>query len=69
MSYQPSLATVLVGPSGGSGQPWPRRPGHPRGVAEAKGRDMMIDRFTELLGVPPAAGRRDAIRPANGAKP
>ena len=43
---------VPIGPRGGSGQ----RPGvdeifPPEAVAEAKGRDMMVDRFAQLLGV------------------
>jgi NADH dehydrogenase FAD-containing subunit len=71
-SYQPSSPAIIVpvGPSGGSGQlPGRADLATPERVAEAKGRDMMIDRFTELLGAPPAAGRRDVTRPANGAKP
>jgi apoptosis-inducing factor 2 len=52
--YQPSPPGIIVpiGPERGSGQ----RPGSddlvaPEVVAQAKGRDMMVDRFAELLGV------------------
>jgi apoptosis-inducing factor 2 len=53
-SYEPSPPSIIVpiGPQGGSGQ----RAGTDdlvtaEFVAQAKGRDMMIDRFVELLGV------------------
>ena len=44
---------VPIGPEGGSGQ----RPGReellpPEMVAELKGRDMMVARYAEMLGVP-----------------
>lgn len=53
----PPAIIVPIGPQGGSGQ----RPGSddlvtPQAVAEAKGRDMMVGRFTELLGVTSPAG-------------
>jgi apoptosis-inducing factor 2 len=49
----PPGIVVPIGPEGGSGQ----RPGveellPPEMVAQLKGRDMMVDRFAELLGVP-----------------
>jgi NADH dehydrogenase FAD-containing subunit len=52
----PAGIVVPIGPEGGSGQ----RPGSedllpPAVVAELKGRDMMVARFAELLGVPPAS--------------
>jgi NADH dehydrogenase FAD-containing subunit len=51
----PASIVVPIGPEGGSGQ----RPGSedllpPAMVAELKGRDMMVARFAELLGVPPS---------------
>jgi NADH dehydrogenase FAD-containing subunit len=53
-SYEPSPLSIIVpiGPEGGSGQ----RAGSDdllpaEFIAQAKGRDMMIDRFAELLGV------------------
>jgi NADH dehydrogenase FAD-containing subunit len=56
--YEPAPAGIVVpiGPEGGSGQ----RPGAedllpPVTVAELKGRDMMVARFAEMLGVPPAS--------------
>ena len=62
-SYQPLPPGIIVpiGPLGGSGQ----RPGtedliSADVVSQLKGRDMMVDRFTELFGVtalPAAAGR------------
>ncbi len=62
--YQPSPAAIIVpvGPSGGSGQlPGRADLATPERVAEVKGRDLMVGRFTELLGVPPqAAAARDA---------
>lgn len=55
--YEPAPAGIVVpiGPEGGSGQ----RPGvaellPPEMVAQLKGRDMMVGRFAELLGVPAA---------------
>jgi NADH dehydrogenase FAD-containing subunit len=58
-THQPSAPAIIVpvGPGGGSGQ----RPGSddlvsPEVVAEVKGRDMMVDRFAELLGVTGPAG-------------
>jgi apoptosis-inducing factor 2 len=57
----PPAIIVPIGPQGGSGQ----RPGSddlvtPEVVAQAKGRDMMVDRFTELLGVTSPAGPQGA---------
>ena len=54
----PASIVVPIGPEGGSGQ----RPGSedllpPAMVAELKGRDMMVARFAEMLGVPPAQRR------------
>jgi hypothetical protein len=53
---------VPIGPEGGSGQlPGSDDLATPERVAQAKGRDMMIDRFTELLGVTaPAADVGDS---------
>jgi NADH dehydrogenase FAD-containing subunit len=53
----PPAIIVPIGPGGGSGQ----RPGvdeliTSEFVAEAKGRDMMVDRFAEMLGVTGQAG-------------
>ena len=52
--YQPPPASIIVpiGPDGGAGQ----RAGledlvPPETVAELKGRDMMVHRFAELLGL------------------
>jgi apoptosis-inducing factor 2 len=52
--YQPAPPAIIVpiGPQSGSGQ----RPGmdefvSSEAVAQAKGRDLMVDRFTELLGL------------------
>ncbi len=50
-----------IGPEGGSGQ----RPGvedllPPEMVAQLKGRDMMVGRFAELLGVPAAGPAGEA---------
>jgi hypothetical protein len=59
---------VPIGPEGGSGQ----RPGTedllpPDMVAELKGRDMMVARFAELLGLPPAsAGATAGDGPTEG---
>ena len=52
----PASIVVPIGPEGGSGQ----RHGTedllpPVMVAELKGRDMMVGRFAEMLGVPPAS--------------
>jgi hypothetical protein len=52
----PASIVVPIGPEGGSGQ----RPGTedllpPVMVAELKGRDMMVARFAEMLGLPPAS--------------
>ncbi len=59
----PAGIVVPIGPEGGSGQ----RPGAEdllpsATVAELKGRDMMVGRFAEMLGVPPAS----AGAPAGG---
>jgi NADH dehydrogenase FAD-containing subunit len=73
-SYQPSPPAIIVpiGPDGGSGQ----RSGtddlvSADVVAQLKGRDMMVDRFTELFGVtgvPAAAGKAAAAsKPADAA--
>ena len=58
-TYQPSPPSIIVpiGPQGGSGQ----RAGSDdlvaaEFVAQAKGRDMMVGRFTELLGITSEAG-------------
>jgi apoptosis-inducing factor 2 len=55
-TYQPTAPSIIVpiGPQGGSGQ----RAGSDdlvaaEVVAQAKGRDMMVDRFADLLGVSP----------------
>jgi apoptosis-inducing factor 2 len=60
-SYQPAPPGIIVpiGPEGGSGQ----RPGSddlvtPEVVAEAKGRDMMVERFAEMLGTAVPAAER-----------
>jgi apoptosis-inducing factor 2 len=53
-SYQPSPPVIIVpiGPEGGSGQlPGSDDLATPERVAQAKGRDMMVGRFTELLGI------------------
>lgn len=59
--YQPSSPAIIVpiGPEGGSGQ----RPGRDdlvtaEFVAQAKGREMMVERFAELLGVTAPAGQK-----------
>jgi NADH dehydrogenase FAD-containing subunit len=61
--YEPAPAGIVVpiGPEGGSGQ----RPGSEdllpaEVVAQVKGRDMMVDRFAEMLGVPAAGLAGDA---------
>jgi hypothetical protein len=61
--YEPAPAGIVVpiGPEGGSGQ----RPGSEdllpaEVVAQVKGRDMMVDRFAEMLGVPAADPAGDA---------
>jgi apoptosis-inducing factor 2 len=61
MPYRPSPPGIIVpiGPERGSGQ----RPGSdelvaPEFVAQAKGRDMMVERFVELLGVAAPAGQK-----------
>jgi NADH dehydrogenase FAD-containing subunit len=63
--YEPAPAGIVVpiGPEGGSGQ----RPGSEdllpaEVVAQVKGRDMMVERFAEMLGVP-------AADPAGGTPP
>ena len=59
-SYQssPPVIIVPIGPDGGSGQlPGSDDLASPERVAQAKGRDMMVDRFTELLGVAAPAGQ------------
>jgi apoptosis-inducing factor 2 len=58
LSYQQSPPAIIVpiGPAGGSGQlPGSDDLATPERVSSAKGRDMMIDRFTELLGMAPPA--------------
>jgi apoptosis-inducing factor 2 len=58
-SYQSSPAVIIVpiGPDGGSGQlPGSDDLATPERVSQAKGRDMMVDRFTEMLGVTAPAG-------------
>ena len=64
----PPGIVVPIGPEGGSGQ----RPGReellpPEMVAELKGRDMMMGRFAELLGVP--APDAQTAGPAAGGSP
>lgn len=61
MPYRPSPPGIIVpiGPERGSGQ----RPDSdelvaPEFVAQAKGRDMMVERFVELLGVAAPAGQK-----------
>jgi NADH dehydrogenase FAD-containing subunit len=61
--YQPSSPAIIVpiGPEGGSGQ----RPGTDdlvtaELVAQAKGRELMVGRFAELLGVAAPAGLQEA---------
>ena len=58
----PAGIVVPIGPEGGSGQrPDTEDPLPPAMVAELKGRDMMVARFVEILGLPPAsagAGQR-----------
>jgi hypothetical protein len=57
--YQPSQPVIIVpiGPDGGSGQlPGSDDLATPERVAQAKGRDMMVGRFTELLGITAPAG-------------
>jgi apoptosis-inducing factor 2 len=52
--YQPSPPAIMVpiGPQGGSGQlPGSDDLAAPERVAQAKGRDMMVERFAALLGV------------------
>jgi apoptosis-inducing factor 2 len=55
---------VPIGPDGGSGQlPGSDDLASRERVAHAKGRDMMVDRFTELLGVTaPADKAADGAR-------
>jgi hypothetical protein len=67
-SYQPSPPGIIVpiGPDGGSGQ----RSGTEEllsadVVAQLKGRDMMVDRFTELFGV--TAAPAAASKPVDAA--
>ena len=58
-AYQPSPPVIIVpiGPEGGSGQlPGSDELAAPEFVAQVKGRDMMVDRFAELLGVTGPAG-------------
>jgi apoptosis-inducing factor 2 len=58
-SYERAAPTIIVpiGPEGGSGQRADAAELVPAEfVAQVKGRDMMVDRFAELLGVKPAAG-------------
>lgn len=61
--YQPSPPAIIVpiGPEGGSGQ----RPGTDdlvsrEFVAQAKGRELMVGRFAELLGVAAPADQNEA---------
>lgn len=51
--YQPAPPVIIVpiGPDGGSGQLPDGELAAPEFVAQVKGRDMMVDRFAELLGV------------------
>jgi NADH dehydrogenase FAD-containing subunit len=59
-SYQSSPVAIVVpiGPDGGSGQlPGSDDLATPERVSQAKGRDMMVDRFTELLGLTVPAGQ------------
>ncbi len=63
--HEPTAPVIIVpiGPQGGSGQ----RPGSDdlvaaEFVAQAKGRDMMVDRFAELLGVAGPADEADKDR-------
>jgi apoptosis-inducing factor 2 len=64
--YEPSQPVIMVpvGPDGGSGQlPGSDDLATPERVAQAKGRDMMVDRFAQLLGVTvPAGGERTGDR-------
>ena len=64
--YEPSQPVIIVpiGPDGGSGQlPGSDDLASPERVAQAKGRDMMVGRFTELLGLTaPAAEESEAGR-------
>ena len=64
-AYQPSPPAIIVpiGPHGGSGQlPGSDDLAAPEVVARVKGRDMMVERFAELLGVtaPAEAGAEEA---------
>ncbi len=63
-AYQPSPPAIIVpiGPYGGSGQlPGSDDLAAPDVVARVKGRDMMVERFAELLGVTaPASGQKAA---------
>jgi hypothetical protein len=64
-SYQssPPVIIVPIGPDGGSGQlPGSDDLATPERVSQAKGRDMMVDRFTELLGVTAPAGEAGGDR-------
>ena len=64
-SYQPSPPAIVVpiGPDGGSGQfPGSDDLASRERVAHAKGRDMMVDRFTELLGITAPADEAGAGR-------
>jgi len=65
-SYQssPPVIIVPIGPDGGSGQlPGSDDLATPERVAQVKGRDMMVGRFTELLGVTaPAEDASDSRR-------
>ncbi len=48
---------VPIGPTGGAGQfPGQDHIVGPEVIAEVKGRDMMVDRFTALFGLAVAAG-------------
>jgi apoptosis-inducing factor 2 len=64
-SYQASPAVIIVpiGPDGGSGQlPGSDDLATRERVSQAKGRDMMVDRFTELLGIAAPAGEAGGDR-------
>ncbi|HXP18493.1 MAG TPA: FAD-dependent oxidoreductase [Streptosporangiaceae bacterium] len=53
VAYQPSPPVIIVpiGPEGGSGQLPDGELAAPEFVAQVKGRDMMVDRYAQLLGV------------------
>ena len=66
----PPGIVVPIGPEGGSGQ----RPGRaellpPEVVAQLKGRDMMVARYAEMLGVPVGEAAGNAAEAAGGSPP